>query len=552
MTARPRNALAVPGVPSALEELVHGRVPTDLLCPFPAQDPADAGLGDEAVGDLRSVFDGRVPAEGEPVDDLVGPLARAGLLHPGAPVSAGGRDLSPYNVFRLVTAAAEVSVPAGLLLAIHNGIGAPAYLRLAPEGPLRAFLEERLAAGAVTAMADTEPAGASNRGRTTKAGPSYDGRGYVLDGHKLYIGNGPIAEVIAVTATLEGRNRILFVDARDAGTEVLSRLEFMGFKGFPNGELAFAAAPVPAERLLPEDDDPWLSAQRAAVLARGRVHVVAGPSLAVARGCLRWATEYLTRRRVDGVVLTDYPQVRGMLAECAADTYALETAARWAMLGDAGGRRVNLVPEQVAAKDITSMAAWRVAERTLTLMAGEGFETAAGKAARGAVPAPVERLFRDARGTRVAGGTEVLLRMRLAANFALTYFAPDLGAPDALSDAPAAEPPAGLSGRNRAHWVELTGQARAFAESCRAAAAGPRSGPTADGHALSLLGELAEELVTAALVLARAAGEPGSQDLADVFCEAAWHRVAAARRQLRNPSGADHAAVVASLLERSW
>jgi alkylation response protein AidB-like acyl-CoA dehydrogenase len=547
-----RNALSVPGVPSVLEEMVHGRVPTRLLHPFPEQDPRDAELGDQAVGDLRDVLDRARPALTEQVDGLADPLARAKLLHPGAPAAAGGRDLSPYNTFRVLAAAADESVPAGLMLAIHNGIGAPAYLALTPEGPLRDFLVERLAAGTLSAMADTEPGGAANRARATVARLADDGRCYLLDGHKLYIGNGPVAGVVAVTATLAGRNRVLFVDVRDGGVDVLSRLSFLAFEGFPNGELAFEGAPVPAERLLPEDDGPWLSAQRASVLARGRVHVVAAPALAVARGCLRWVAEYVVRRRIDGVPLVEHPQVREVLAECAADAYALEAVVRWAMLADADHRRVNPIPEQVAAKDITSMAAWRIAERTMTVMAGEGFETAAGKLARGAVPAPVERLFRDARGLRIAGGTEVLLRMRLAANFALTYFDPRLGDPVSVHTGPDADPPGGLSADNRGHWGELVGRTRAFAEALRGAGPSPRTGPEADGRTLALLGELAEELLTVALVLARAAGEPESQDLAAVYCETAWDRVSAATRQLDARGRADRSAVARTLLERSW
>jgi alkylation response protein AidB-like acyl-CoA dehydrogenase len=548
---RPSNVLSVPGVPSLLEELCHGRLPLGLAHPFPVQDPADAGRGDEAVREICALLPDPMPAEGEPVDGLADVLRAAGYLHLCCGESAGGRGLSAYNAFRVITAVSERSVAAGLLLAIHNGIGAPAYLPVLPPGPLRDFVHHRLAAGAISGMADTEPGGAANRARETTATPVDGGAAYLLNGRKLYIGNGPVAELFAVTATVHGdggaRTRVFFVDAATPGVEVTHRLEFLGFRGFPNGALSFRDVRVPADRLVPEGDGVWLPAERAAVLSRGRVYVVGAPSLAVARNCVRWAREYVRRRTVDGIPLGEYDEVQRTVSAMLADTFALETVAQWTMLGDTAATPVNLMPEQVAAKDITSLLCWRVAEQTLTLLAGEGFETARSKASRGVTPAPVEQLFRDARGTRIAGGTEVLLQTRLAANVVLSYFSPE---PGGATDDAGAAPPAGLGPRNREHWRALAAEVAAFARTCAATArAHPdRATPAPNGRVLVLIGRLAEELVTTTLVLARTATEPGAGDLADLYCTAAGQRVADCRRQLADASrGPDtHRAVSAA------
>jgi alkylation response protein AidB-like acyl-CoA dehydrogenase len=425
-----------------------------------------------------------------------------------------------------------------------------------PPGPLRDLVRGRLAAGAITGMADTEPTGAANRVRETTATPVDGGAAYLLNGRKLYIGNGPVADLLAVTATLHedggARTRIFFVDAGTEGLEVTSRLEFLGFAGFPNGALSFRDVRVPADRLLAEGDGAWLPAERAAVLSRGRVYVVGAPSLAVARNCLRWTREYVRRRAVDGIALAEYDEVQRTVAASLADTFALETVARWTMLGDTSGTPVNLMPEQVAAKDITSLLCWRVAERTLTLLAGEGFETARSKAARGVTPAPVEQLFRDARGTRIAGGTEVLLQTRLAANVVLAYFYPEPDGSAGLGAAAAEAPPEGLGPRNREHWGALAADVAWFARTCLATArAHPdRAALGENGRVLVLIGEIAEELLTTTLVLARAATAAGGGDLADLYCTAARQRVADRRRQLADAaSGREpHHAVTAAWL----
>lgn len=561
-----RNVLSLPGVPSLLEEICHGRLAWDLVHPFPEQQPADAAIGDKAVHEIDTLLAERVPADTDTQfsKDLVDALRSAGYLHLVCGEDIGGRGLSAFNAFRVMTAVSSRSMAAGLLLGIHNGIGAPAYLPVLPNGRLRDFVRERLAHGALTGMADTEPSGAANRARTTTATPIDGGTGYSLTGDKLYIGNGPIAELIAVTATLHedgvARTRIFFVDTDSEGFEVAARLEFMGFRGFPNGALRLRDVRVPGERLLVESADGWLPPERAAVLSRGRVYVVAAPSLALARGCLEWSREYILRRTVNGIRLADYDEIQRTVAASLADTFALDTVTRWTMLGDGSDTPVNLMQEQVAAKDISSLLCWRIAERTMTLMAGEGFETARGKAARGATPSPVERLFRDARGTRIAGGTEILLQTRLASNVVFSYFYPEPDNAAAIESgiqATGNDAPPDLSTRNQEHWRTLWAEVVDFARTCLATA---RANPDhtalgTNGRMLVLIGQLAEELITTTLVLSRTAtlASTGTdvQDLADLYCTAAWQRVADWRRQLSDATlghGPDHASVSADWL----
>jgi len=545
-----RNMLSVPGAVSLLEEICAGRLPWQAIHPFPRQRGDDRAVGDRAVEDIQQILERTVDPEAVDTSrqlppDLPAAMHAENCLHLLAGAEQGGRALSPFNAFRVVEAAARWSVPAGMLLGIHNGIGAAAYLPVLPDGPLREHISRRMAAGAVTAMADTEPTGAANRARGTTAVPVHDGTGYLLNGDKLYIGNGPIADLVAVTATLRGhdgdRTRVFFVDTDTPGFSVSARLRFMGFRGFPNGALSLRDVHVPAHHLLDEREGEWLTAERATVLSRGRLYIVAAPALAIARACLDHSRAYARRRTVDGRILADYPEIRRMTAESQADTYALETVARWTMLDGRGdGPTVNLMPDQVAAKDITSLLCWRVAERTMTLLAGEGFETARGKGDRGAPAIPLERLFRDARGTRIAGGTEVLLQMRLAGNLVFSYFYPPPDNADELAGpatVPADLPAGALSDRNRDHRRALAADIHEYARTCLATARRfpDRAELLTRSRALVLFGQLAEELVTVSLVLARAATDgmdPGEQDLADIYCTGALGRIAVWRQEL--------------------
>jgi hypothetical protein len=210
---------------------------------------------------------------------------------------------------------------------------------------------------------------------------------------------------------------------------------------------------------------------------------------------------------------------------------------------------VNLLFEQVAAKNITSTLCWRVVERTMSLLAAEGYETAASKAARGADPIPLERAYRDARGLRISGGVDFQLD-----NWAgrLLVFPPH----DGSAEAPAEREPelpeaAGLCPRNREHLMEAGRQARGFALDCaELTRRHPDRAALHEREGLMITASrIVNELLTVTLVLARAArradrrdgnpadaGRPNRQ-AADLHCTRALHRVAELRRSWIDPDG---------------
>jgi hypothetical protein len=261
---------------------------------------------------------------------------------------------------------------------------------------------------------------------------------------------------------------------------------------------------------------------------------------------LKWMRDLAARRSIDWRPLHGYDQVRREFAECLADTFAIDTLARWCLQDGPTERPVpvNLLVERMAAKNIASVTAWRVLDRAMSLLAGEGFETAASKAARGAPPVPLERAFRDARGFRISGGVDFLLDLWGSLLVTLPRHAGPGGA-----EVPV---PGGLSARNRGHVAELDRQAGRFARTVRDwTAAHPPAELAERQHELILANQVLNELTTGALVLARAAGaDEETQALADVYCDAARHRLADLWSRLDTAgSGPDHAAVAARWLD---
>nr|AKA59425.1 acyl-CoA dehydrogenase [uncultured bacterium AB_1383] len=414
MSKIPQNPFHDPALPSAYEELCRGRLRWDLLYSFPEQRPADRAIGDDAVAEIRRFLAERLDPEALDATrtlpgGFVEALRSAGYLNLLTAPDLGGRGFSLYNAFRVVTAAAAHSVPVAMIMAAQAALGVDAYLEAIPPGPLREFVRRHVEAGSVSGTADTEPMGAANQRRWTTAEPTEDGAAFLLSGEKVYIGNGPIAGVLAVSATVrEGDRdaiRIFFVDTSSPGFRVKSWIEFMGLKGFPNGALTLDRVRVPRERMLVEEPGFRLTRSLGAAIVRGRMYLITAPSLAISRRCLDFARDFVRRRAVDGLQLGGYEIIQRMLATSLADAFAIEAVAEWCLLASAD-REVNLESDRVVAKNVGSVACWRVVENTMALLAAEGFETAASKARRGARPLPMERLFRDARGLRISGGVD--------------------------------------------------------------------------------------------------------------------------------------------------
>ncbi|TCO59526.1 acyl-CoA dehydrogenase family protein [Actinocrispum wychmicini] len=560
MEARAKNVLNVPGIPSLLEELANGRLPWNVITPFPNQDDTDLHEGDRAVAELSRLLTEQADPEAiertaRIPEDLLAELGKGGWLALARPPESGGRGLSARNVFRVIHAAASWSVPIAQVMAVQAAIGVDALLPVVADGPLRDHLRARVAEGVVSGSADTEPGGAANQGRDTTATPVADG--YLLNGEKIHIGNGPVARTLIVSATVPAQTpdgtptrRLFLVDTDSPGFRLGTTHEFMGLHGFPIAALGFTDVHVPVEHVLREATDTGtrLTPTLLQLVVTGRMYLIAAPSLAIARRCTQWAREFTGPRVIDGRPLAAYDLVQRLIAENLADTFAIDTVARWALHGGP----VNPLLEQMAAKNIASVTCWRVLDRTMSLLAGEGFETAASKAARGAPPLPLERAYRDARGFRISGGVDFLLDYWASVMFTLSHYYPE---------PPEAEPEpdvswcatTALTARNQEHLAEVARQVHRFSRTVHALSRKHSRAELAGQQArLVALNRVLDDLATCALVLSRAASESGDepQELADVYCAATRLRLAGHWLAAAEADAPDHAAVTARWLSQ--
>ncbi|RKH58080.1 acyl-CoA dehydrogenase family protein [Corallococcus llansteffanensis] len=552
-----------------LGQLFAGKLRWDLVRAFPEQDPEERQAGDAVVAEVERFLKEHVDADeveraGRLSPELIEALRSRGYYKLPVERELGGRGLSLLNTFRVIEAVMSRCLPVGYTLAIHSGLGAGAIIEAVQAGPLKDYVRGRVADGAISGWADTEPTGASARRASTTATPTADGTAYVLNGEKVYIGNGSIADLLNVTATLceDGREQIslFFVETTSPGFRVRAEHGLMGLRGLPIAALSFDNVRVPKERMLAMAQEHWRNTPLLEPLsALGRMYIIVAASLALSKQCLLWSRDFLHRRLAQGRVLGDFEEIQRQVSATAAEVFALESVARWSLTGVT----VDTLPvrwfEQVAAKNIASLACARIADRTLSLLAAEGYETAASKAARGAVPVPLERVLRDARAFRVAGGVDFLVDHKAAREGLFSLYYPSPAQAAELESPPAPLPvEEHLSARNREHLQHTAREVHRLARKCQELSRRyPDAGVLyARQRTLILLNQVCNELFTQSVTLAHAAalaarGQPHAGDLADVYCTAASYRLEDLWRQLDAEAEPDFAGVSARWLSGS-
>jgi acyl-CoA dehydrogenase len=254
-----------------------------------------------------------------------------------------------------------------------------------------------------SAVAITEPEAGSDAAAIATEARRVDG-GYVLDGHKRFIGNAPIADVCVVFATVapgaRARGITAFVVERgDPGFEIGDRLPKMGGRCFPAGELHFTECFVADDRRLGGEGEGFRGLMR--VFDQARVQLAAN-SLGIGRAALEAAVEYAREREAFGAKIHTYQAVSFRLvdAKLKLDQARLLTE-RAADLADTGR---PFSTEAAMAKLAASEAAWFAAWAAMQTFGGAGYIRTS----------LVQKWLRDAKLDEIWDGTSDIMRLIIA------------------------------------------------------------------------------------------------------------------------------------------
>jgi alkylation response protein AidB-like acyl-CoA dehydrogenase len=552
--------------PSFVKELFLGHLRLDLIDPPPTPDPEEQARAAVFLRDVEKFLDEEVDAEeidevGRLPDSVVDGLRRLGAFGIKIPREYGGLGLSQVSYNHAIALIGSKCSAMGVLLSAHQSIGVPQPLKMFGTPEQKKKYLPRLARGAISAFALTEPDVGSDPARmSATADPTEDGSAFILNGEKLWCTNGPIAELMVVMARTPaakagGRKGItaFIVEADSPGVEVAHRCEFMGLNGIENGVIRFTNVRVPRENIL------WGEGRglklALVTLNTGRLTIPATCSAAskwFVDICRHWAAE----REQWGAPVGKHEAVAQMLAEMSGYAFATEAIAELsAGLADAGSSDIRL--EAAIAKMFNSEAAWKVADQAMQIRGGRGYETARSLQARGEPAIPLERAMRDLRINLIFEGSSEIMRLFIARE----AVDPHLSKAGAFIDlkAPAAQRAKGALklgvhmagwfptlivgwgrwprfssyGRNGRHMQFAERASRKLGRTLFYAMA--RFGPKLEKKQAVLfrLVDVGAELfamsavcVRAKLLVAQDPGNRGPEVLADIFCRGARRRIA--------------------------
>jgi isovaleryl-CoA dehydrogenase len=370
-----------------------------------------AELADQAYKFFYSEFH-HLNAEMDETDDLppsVFPkLGEMGYLGLNVAPEFGGAGLDFTSACIITEELSRASAAIGLSQVAHDNLCVNNIYRNANDALRRKYLPGLCSGRLVGALGLTEPGAGSDALGSMRTTARKDQDSYVLNGSKIYITNGPIADIVLVyakTSPERGTKGIsaFILETDTPGFKVAQKLSKMGFRGSPTGELVFEDCRVPAANLVGKLDDGVAVTMSGLDLERA---IVSFNAIGIARRALEISIEYAKTRQQFGKPIARFQMVQAMLAEMyteieAARTLAFRTAAKCEGLERGEGGHGEIHKLTAAAIFKAAAATSFVLDRSVQIHGGSGFIR----------DTEVNRLYRTGRLLEVGAGTQEVRKL---------------------------------------------------------------------------------------------------------------------------------------------
>jgi isovaleryl-CoA dehydrogenase len=349
--------------------------------------------------------------------DLWRKLGELGVLGVTVPEAYGGADMGYLAHMVAMEEISRASASVGLSYGAHSNLCVNQIRRNASEAQRRRYLPRLVSGEHVGALAMSEP-GSGSDVVSMKLRAEEKGGYYVLNGTKMWITNGPDADVLVVYAKTDpergSRGISAFLVERSVpGFSVAQKLDKLGMRGSHTAELVFRDCEVPADNLLGGLNE------GVRVLMSGldyeRAVLSAGP-LGIMQACMDLVTPYIHDRRQFGQPIGEFQLIQAKVADmytalssCRAYAYAVgKHLDRMARAAAGGGAHARGVRKDCAGAILVcaEKATWMAGE-TIQVLGGNGYinEYDAG------------RLWRDAKLYEIGAGTSEIRRMLIGREY---------------------------------------------------------------------------------------------------------------------------------------
>jgi len=367
------------------------------------------GLG-ETIDLLRDAVEDFAQAEIAPLaaeidrsnefpQELWRKLGDMGLLGITVPESYGGSAMGYLAHIVAMEEISRASASVGLSYGAHSNLCVNQINRNGSEAQKERYLPKLVSGDHVGALAMSEP-GAGSDVVSMQMKAEETSAGYLLNGTKMWITNGPDADVVVVYAKTDkaagSRGISAFLVEKAFGFSTAQKLDKLGMRGSNTGELVFKDVEVPGQNLLGEVN------RGVAVLMSGldfeRAVLAAGPT-GIMQACMDAVVPYVHERKQFGQAIGEFELMQGKLA----DMYTTMNASRAYVyaVGKACDRGETTRKDAAGAILYAAEKATWMALEAIQALGGNGYTN----------EYPVGRLLRDAKLYEIGAGTSEIRRM---------------------------------------------------------------------------------------------------------------------------------------------
>eukprot|EP00092_Neocalanus_flemingeri_P031376 GFUD01034079.1.p1 GENE.GFUD01034079.1~~GFUD01034079.1.p1 ORF type:complete len:647 (-),score=148.34 GFUD01034079.1:125-2065(-) len=348
---------------------------------------------------------GSVP---EPTIQALRELGAFGLQ---VPVELDGVGLTNTQYARLTEVVGGNDLGVGIFIGAHQSIGFKGILLCGTDEQKAKYLPKLATGENIAAFALTEPSCGSDAGAIkTRAELNPEGTHWILNGGKIWISNGGIAEIFTVfcktpvldekTGTVTDKVSAMIVERSFGGVTNGPPEKKMGIKCSNTAEVYFENTPVPVENVLSQPGDGFKVAMQ--ILNNGRFGMGAALS-GTMRTVIQKACEHATTRIQFGSRIDGYGAIQEKIARMSMIHYATESIA-YMVAGTMDSDYEDYQLEAAISKIFASEAAWFVTDEAIQILGGMGYMRSMG----------LEKVMRDIRIFRIFEGTNDILRLFVA------------------------------------------------------------------------------------------------------------------------------------------
>jgi isovaleryl-CoA dehydrogenase len=334
--------------------------------------------------------------------DLWPKLGELGLLGITVPQEFGGAGMSYLAHLVAMEEISRASASVALSYGAHSNLCANNLALNASDGQKRRWLPKLCSGEWLGALAMSEPGAGSDVVGSMQARAVRDGDGWIADGSKMWITNGPEADLCVVylrTAGKEAGNKCMTAFGVTRGTpgyRSAQKLDKLGMRGSDTSELVFEGCRIPdADRITAPGEGVYM-------LMRGLDSerlVLSGGPIGIMQAALDAVLPYVRERKQFGRPIGEFELVQAKVA----DIYTLLSAARAFSYRVAASFDAGVPAREAAAACLmfASESAVRCALEAIQCLGGNGYIN----------DYPVGRLLRDAKLYDIGAGTNEIRRM---------------------------------------------------------------------------------------------------------------------------------------------